>query len=287
MTSPRVSRDLSHMPMHVQMARVSAGSDVATATATAFLWDRGGEHYLVSNVHNLAGWDFLRSRAMSLSGALPTHIRFPVELSRRAPNGLIDSRRRTLSKPLQDTDGRHNWLVHPQHGSQVDVAVLYLGEISTRLVYPDLHTQGYSLGTKPVNTIPSWVDFEVDAGDDAYVIGYPRGLHGGFNYPIWKRASVASEPGLTIDGLPKILVDTASREGMSGSPVVAVRRGLTTPRGGTRGSELIGQTETFLGVYSGRLTDEDQFGAQLAVVWHGYLIDEIIAGGVRGALPWE
>lgn len=57
-----------------------------------------------------------------------------------------------------------------------------------------------------------------------YVLGYPKGLHGGDDFPVWKRASIASEPDLDIDGLPKVLVDTATRPDVW--PVIAVRRGL-------------------------------------------------------------
>ena len=100
---------------------------------------------------------------------------------------------------------------------------------------------------------------------------YPRGLDGGNELAIWKRASIASEPKHDIDGLPKLLIDTATRQGMSGSPVIVRRRGMTVPRGVQRvpgkltGQELIGESDTFLGVYSGRIGD-DPMGVQLGIV---------------------
>jgi hypothetical protein len=135
-----------------------------------------------------------------------------------------------------------------------------------------------------VNTVPQLVDFDVDAGDDAYALGYPLGLSGGEDFPVWKRASIASEPGLPIDGLPKILIDTATRQGMSGSPVIVIRRGLIPKKSGD--DLMIGHAAKFLGVYSGRLGN-DLLGAQLGIVWKSEVIDEIVDGRVRGRLPWE
>ena len=53
---------------------------------------------------------------------------------------------------------------------------------------------------------------------DVFVLGYPRGISGGRGFPI----SIATEPKIDLDGVPKLLIDTATREGMSGGPVIAV-----------------------------------------------------------------
>lgn len=65
---------------------------------------------------------------------------------------------------------------------------------------------------------------------DVFVLGYPKGISGGGEFPIWKRASIATEPDIQLGTLPKMLVDTATREGMLGAPVIAVaRRGVLEP----------------------------------------------------------
>jgi hypothetical protein len=144
------------------------------------------------------------------------------------------------------------------------------------------------LGNDPVNKVGDLVDFEVMVGDDVFVLGFPLGLHGGGPFPIWKRASIASEPEIDLDGLPKLLIDTATRKGMSGSPVIAVRRGLTNPRGtsGFSDATIIGMAETFLGIYSGRV-DDDPLGAQIGIVWKASVVEEIISAGVTGKTPFE
>jgi hypothetical protein len=44
-----------------------------------------------------------------------------------------------------------------------------------------------------------------------------------------------------------------------------------------------GPFSRFVGVYSGRFKGADELEAQLGRVWHRTVIDEIIAGGVRGS----
>jgi hypothetical protein len=71
-------------------------------------------------------------------------------------------------------------------------------------------------------------------------------------------------------------IDTATREGMSGSPVIKYRR---------RSLSLITEESLyrfhaeFIGVYSGRIVPKDLLDAQLGMVWRAKCIDEIIKGG--------
>ena len=103
---------------------------------------------------------------------------------------------------------------------------------------------------------------------EAFVLGYPRGMSGGGHFPIWKRATIATEPDFDLDGLPRFYIDTATREGMSGSPVYAQEVGYWLPEGETdQGKASIGKGRRFVGVYSGRLGADDEFKAQLGIVW--------------------
>jgi hypothetical protein len=74
---------------------------------------------------------------------------------------------------------------------------------------------------------------------------------------------------------------------MSGSPVVAIRRGLINPRGATSlvDESVIGTAETFIGIYSGRI-DDDLLGAQIGIVWKASVLNEIISGKVIGKSPY-
>ncbi len=102
-------------------------------------------------------------------------------------------------------DEMPDWLVHPIHKEKVDVVALELeikGEFSGIL--------------KPINNI-DFQEFKVEVSDDVFILGFPYTIKGGGYFPIWKKGSVATEPDIDLDSLPKFYVDTASKKGMSGA----------------------------------------------------------------------
>jgi len=163
------------------------------------------------------------------------------------------------------------WLCHPTHGRGVDVVAIPL---------PTKICRQYQLF--PINRIDFDTKFRTEVADDAFVVGYPFSDPSNLQLPIWKRASVASEPDVDLEQLPKILIDTATRSGLSGSPVIMQRVGIHGASGGKlTGSEIIGRIRNFIGVYSGRI-GKDESKAQLGLVLKARVIDEIITGGVGG-----
>src|SRR5262245_19165118 len=74
-------------------------------------------------------------------------------------------------------------------------------------------------------------------------------------------------------------LDTASRPGMSGSPVILRSYGTHL----TEGHKFTlsgGAANKFIGIYSGRLHTTDPLDAQIGMVWPATYIDEIIDGGL-------
>lgn len=283
----RITRTESHLATLVVPVRVDplTGEVTASARATGFFWEAGGHWHLVTNVHTLTGWHPQMGRSISSDAFCPTHLDYQVSIDVEPQNevGRFMLQRKGYRVALEE-DGQPAWFEHPHLGDQVDVAVLELFRT------PD-EEQLRKIGankmiTPPVNRHEGWIDFEPAAADDAYVLGFPKGMSGGRGFPVWKRASIASEPNIDLDGLPKILIDTATREGMSGAPVIAVRRGLTLPTGEFDDQAVIGEAANFLGVYSGRVGD-DPMGVQLGIVWKARVIDEILAGMKRGTWPWD
>jgi hypothetical protein len=110
------------------------------------------------------------------------------------------------------------------------------------------------------------------------VLGYPFGP-GKTGLPVWKRGSIASEPDLVPHVENYLLVDTASRPGMSGSPVILRSYGTHVSQGGV--TLTSGSANKFIGVYSGRLHTQDPLEAQIGMVWSAVYIDEIIDGGIK------
>lgn len=122
----------------------------------------------------------------------------------------------------------------------------------------------------------------VAIGIDAFILGYPFGIAAS-TFPIWKRASIASEPHFSIDDQPCFYVDTASRPGMSGSPVILRSwGGFQTNKGGMVTGP--GAATRFIGVYSGRIVAKNLLQAQLGIVWRAEVVDRIITTGCPGSM---
>lgn len=243
---------------------------------TGFFWLHNGTVYLITNWHNVTGTNPITEQPIASTGLIPTHAIVPALLRIEPQNGLQMAQRNRFEVALYDGEAPI-WFEHPRFGSDVDVVAIKLGPMDEGLI------------SLPINTVPELIDFQPDLGDDVFVIGYPMGLDGGKELAIWKRGSIATSPTMDLDDLPKLLIDTATRRGMSGSPVVARRSGIIHPRGENLGATgispntIIGQADTFLGVYSGRLGN-DEMGIQVGIVWKASVIEEIISGNLRGRI---
>jgi hypothetical protein len=229
------------------------------STGTCFFWEAATDVYLVTNWHNVAGKNPLTGKHLSTTAAEPDSLAFDLW-----PNRQLSSRARA-SLVLNDHIGPC-WLEHPVHGRNVDVVCLKLPSKVAQHVFP--------INTRSAQPLLTRV------ADEVFILGYPMGLAVD-GLPIWKRASVASEPDIDIDGTPKIFVDTASSKGMSGSPVIRrVSGGGLTEDGNF--TMYGGPTTRFIGVYSGRISTSNSLEAQLGIVWKARVIEEIVAASRRG-----
>jgi Trypsin-like peptidase domain len=224
--------------------------------ATAFFYTRNGKLYLISNWHVFSGRHPKTKIPLSSHAGIPDGIWVNAMLNDR----LI--KRAWVKFPLT-FNKEPLWLEHPKLRSEIDIAALpvELDEAFKSYHFSDLPSEQMSLGVS----------------HDVFVLGYPHGILAQAGLPIWKRASVATEPN---SGGATFFVDTATSPGMSGSPVVFRYRGFfkrdlessfITP-----GDEF-GEGTRFVGVYSGRLGAQTQ-QVQLGIVWKSFLIDEIIDG---------
>lgn len=227
------------------------------ASGTAFIWVSGEQHFLVTNWHNVSGKDPRTGKHLSKTLAEPDRFM-----------GLWNSKGQLGSKfqyevRVRDDEGRPMWWVHPKYGNRVDVIALPIIPVTDA----DMH---------PINMMPNTKEMRVAIGYDVFVLGYPFGI-GSSALPIWKRGSIASEPELIAANDPHILIDTASRPGMSGSPVILRKwDGYSDNNGNTYMGA--GDATRLIGVYSGRLSTADPNDAQLGLVWPTFLLEEIIAG---------
>jgi hypothetical protein len=242
------------------------GNSVGSAIGTGFLWEETSGLYLITNWHNVTGVNPDTNKM--LSQFFPNLIFATVFCEADNRPGMIGAK--TIRVPLYDAEVPL-WLEHPE-GRAVDcIAIPIALPESLKVKSVPMNRHNFERLLKPA------------VGMDCFIIGYPEGLMGAGHTPIWKRASIASEPNLDHDKRPLLLVDTASRPGMSGSPVLMRHHGLFAPTDDLMNAS-IGMSENFLGIYSGRLGD-DGLGLQLGRIWKGHVIDEIIASQCKGVHP--
>lgn len=236
----------------------------AIGNATGFFYRRGDRCFLISNWHVFSGRNPYTGQANRSDAALPDALSFAMHRK-----GQLGSLVEGCSAQLEDKEGTTKWLLHSR-GQDIDVAVLPVDVLPPECM-------AYTL---PLAGEASDMSFQV--GMDAFVLGFPKGIAHQKYLPIWKRASVATEPDIPHDNLPVFLVDTATREGMSGAPVLLRSFGGYDTRNGDR-QMAPGAFTRFVGIYSGRFGADDEYGAQLGRVWHRSVIDEIIDGGLPGS----
>jgi hypothetical protein len=236
--------------------------DEPIGIATSIVWSTHSQLFLVTNWHVASGLHPETGQPISRSGSTPDRL---VVQIRHSDNMASLS---GLEIPLHDRQGRPVWLEHANHGSKVDVAAIPIKLDDTARVFP-------------INEF-EYADFRFEVSQEVFIIGFPRGITSAGGLPIWKKASIASEPYSDLHGLPKLLVDSATREGMSGSPAIAQYVGVHAENPPKLGpDDWFGQGRRFLGIYSGRTPTSDELDAQLGYVWKANAIEEIVSDGLR------
>lgn len=263
MRIPKLTDALSKVPLHITLYF----GDRELGTGTSFTYQVDNEVYLVTNWHNVTGRHAITGQLLHSKAAVPDNL--VVRLCVVTNSNYFQWH--PVEVPLYSSDGVPQWYEHPIHGHTVDVVAIPIS-------YPE------GMTSYPIN-LHSFDDPKLSPGLDVFVLGFPVGFSSGGRLPIWKRGSIASEPDIDIEGLPKLLIDTATRIGLSGSPVIAQRTGIWFPEGVADKTDLdqaiLGSGRKFLGIYSGRVGDTE-FQAQLGIVWKPSAIDEIILQKVVG-----
>ena len=236
----------------------------AIGRATGFFYRHQDRFFLVSNWHVFSGRNPYTGQALHKSGATPDAVCLPLHTKDRLGHF---SKGHTLA--LEGANAAPTWLQHPR-GQDIDVAVALIASLPPA-------SAAYELPRPSERT-----DMAMTIAMDCFVLGFPKGISHGEILPIWKRASIATEPDVPHDNLPVFLIDTATREGMSGAPVVLRSFGGYGTTDGSWGMGG-GAFSRFVGVYSGQFKGADELEAQLGRVWHRAVIEEIIVGGIHGS----
>lgn len=227
--------------------------------------------HIVSNWHVLSGRDPQTGKPRRKDGAVPDTCRFWSGSLVENSHILWTQHELLLVDP---NSGASTWKQH-QLGQRIDIAALPVDTSLIGLAKDFLDPTG--------NRPNMWVS----PGSDLLIPGYPLGLSSNGRMPIWKRASLASSLQFGHSMHEYFFVDTATREGMSGAPCLAIAAH-------TQFYEMVPETSKiqlvtdmpgvwrFLGVYSGRKNPSDSFEAQIGVVWRENLALDIITSGYPG-----
>jgi hypothetical protein len=235
-------------------------NDTPLGHGTGFMWKIQERYYLVTNWHVLSMCDFFTRDNLRKDAGRPNIVRTLFNIQ----TGPFDKQQWHIK--IRDDNDKPLWLVHPSR--RVDIAVLpftYLPKEQIIALYP-------------LNVLAN-AELRIEIGMEVFILGYPFKIEPPA-YPVWKRGSIASEPQLAWYGSDYMLVDTASRPGMSGAPVI--RRSWTSHLVQPGVVALVDTPlNKFIGVYSGRVPTSHPHEAQIGLVWDGSLIGEIIAGNIR------
>ena len=235
------------------------------ANATCFFSQQNGKIYIVTNWHVVSGKDADTRQCLDSNAAVPNKLRIYLPKNTEK-EGYQFSNAFFVEVDLYDVEGNKLWYELECNGKMVDVVLIpFKKEI-------DLYFLPIESAGEPFNE-----DTRFQIADNIFIIGFPFGQIGGC-IPIWKRASVASEPEYDMDSMPYYFADTATRSGMSGSPVILYKdRAVTMINEKER---LISRHRTKLvGIYSGRIgaNTGNRNDAQLGRVWKTSVIKDILA----------
>ncbi len=241
-------------------------NETVLGNATAFVWRHNDRDFLITNWHVVTGRNNETGTNLHPQGGRPNRLRLYFN-----PAQMMFGKHEA-DQELFQPDGSPVWCVHPVHGRAVDVVAILLPPQPAHLHF------------RPINHMSS-DRLEISVGMDVFILGYPFGYQPP-GYPVWKQGSVASEPQLAPLTHRYMLVDSASRPGMSGSPVIRRSWGnhMLENNNVAMGT---GSATRFIGVYSGRLHTNDLNDAQLARVWPRALLEENVQIPTRDRLDHE
>jgi hypothetical protein len=240
---------------------LAMGRELELGTGTAFVAQHQSRDYLVTNYHIAAGRNPTTGQPLHSSGATPEILK--VVFLQHHKSDRLEWQGRDV--PVVNASGGALWLEHPRHGRAVDVVALPLPAMSDVMLNP------YPIG----GDVPA---LQVRPSSDVSIVGFPFGMTAGGAFAIWSRGAIASEPDVDLDELPKFLVDSRTRRGQSGSPVIAHSPGGMTAMADGGTTMFTGPVTNLLGVYSGRINEQSDLG----IVWKVQAIRDIIEGGIRG-----
>jgi len=242
--------------------------ETVLGTGTAFLVANNQQSHctLITNRHVVTGRDHNTGECLNKNAGVPDNmvIHFHANTGETG-----ECEWREIQLPLFREDGSPYWIEHSVLADKADVVALNLrwGDDISR--YP------YYLETELDR-----LNIEIGPAENVSVIGFPFG-RSVQRFPIWVTGFLSQDLSLVTPESPTFLIDCRTRQGQSGSPVLAFRAGNYRKRTGDKVSVTMSPTPVWelLGIYSGRINRESDLG----VVWHVSVMEDILAGSAAEA----
>lgn len=291
-----VSNSVVHLTMRYQKTVLSIGTGV--------IYQHASDFYIVTAWHNLTGRHSETLKPLSKKSAIPDNV--VVNLAVSIPSVGMTTRH-SITIPLADEE-KSLFYIHPENWPRVDVAVIPFDPSSTFLSELYLSTgEQRDVGFSPIMEVPGsgtteicpiqkylvpssdiitkWLN-TVEVTEELFIPGYPHNVQDYYAQPVWKRATIASSVRDGWNREPKFLIDSASKSGMSGSPVL-----YYNPNGRVK---ILGSTYQFdqdvailAGIYVGRVAVNGEQDPQIGTVWKSDVIKEIIEAKEFERLPFD
>ena len=224
----------------------------ALSTGTGFVVRSQNGPLLITNRHNVTGRHQETNEPLSPTGGIPNELVII--------HNQHDNLGHWIPKTERLLDGDDPlWHEHPDLGARADFVALPLTELDDVAIYEyDLIDTGPKIMVGPADAIS--------------VVGFPFGVQAGGSLAVWATGFMASESFVNFQNLPVFLVDCRSRQGQSGSAVIAYRSGGMVAMEDGGSAAFDGPVTRFLGIYSGRINLESDLG----VVWKASAIRELV-----------
>lgn len=226
---------------------------------SGFLIRHDEQLFLITNWHVVTGRHPITGASIGGSSSLPEflEVSFPIFLG-----GDLSWMVRRFD--LYTSQQEANWFVHPYSPPR---------EGGTDVIALPIHVEPLSVYAYSLDDALDPRDLSPNA--ELSIVGYPFGVE--TSAAVWSRATVASEPRHGFNDDPVYLVDTRSRPGQSGAPVVA---NDNRPAGGVA---AVTAHWRLAGIYSGRVDAELDLGR----VWWPVVIQQVLQHKTPDSLQYE
>lgn len=248
------------------------------ATATGFIYEHEDAYYMITNGHNITRINPETKERITNHAGFPDIITTKARISIKDKPGTCSTQSFDIELYEDKDFKKPKWYIHPIHQYNIDVIAIQIDKKEN--IPGHVHFS-------PINKMLFDTEFSPEVSDDVFILGYPLDIQSGRELPVWKRGSIATELSILLDDMPKFLVDTATRSGMSGSAVIFRRSGFHKDPSGNAMKNTFGTIQNFIGIYSGRIGAGDNLQAQLGIVWRKDVIEEILESKTIGSIEFQ